>query len=696
MKASEVLERYAAGERNFQRLNLRGQSFKNQNLSGADFSEADIRSANFAGGTLKGTSFTGAKCGLQKRWATFLTILSWLMTAISGLCSIAILSLVNLIFDTSNSENQIAAWVSLIAIVIFLIVILRQGTRAFAVAGALVVAGSVVGIFLFSMVLGIQGAAIGVVALSIAGAVAGVVILSVAVAAALAVGGLKALEVAGVGIVFTVYVVGGIFTVVGVETAEGAFVGAFAGALAFAEVGLGGFLAWRAMIGDYRDAEIRSFAIAFAALRGTSFRGADLTEANFTSARLKSTDFRQANLTRVRWYGAKMLNRVRAGNSYLQSDQIRQWLIGKGIDKNFDRQDLRSINLQGADLTDASFIGADLSEANLQGANLSRAKLVQTQLDETDLTGAILTGACIEDWNITSHTKLDNVKCEYIFMRLPTKDNPEPRRKPDNRSEVFKDNDFADFIKPFFDTLDLYHNQEVDPRAIAISWKKLAEDNPDANLRFASMEVKGEDNLLLRLKTAPNADLSKLSAEYFETYNQIKALAEQDVQKLIAEKDDRIQALENMVNTALKRPGFYAENYTHQGDNQMNGEKRDIKTDTYYEQSGKIGIGHVSGGKFNNTKISGEINETQQQNLADAAAEIQNLLEQLSQTYPTNTSKEKNLVVAEVVDQIENNSTLKAKVINALQAGGKEALKEAIDHPLVNILMATIEGWQNS
>lgn len=124
-------------------------------------------------------------------------------------------------------------------------------------------------------------------------------------------------------------------------------------------------------------------------------------------------------------------------------------------------------------------------------------------------------------------------------------------------------------------------------------------------------------------------------------------------------------------------------------------EHRTIKTDAYYEQSGNIGIGHMSGGEIKgNAKVAGVINEAEQQNLADAAAEIQALLEQLSETYPTTTSREKNIVVGEVVDQIENNPTLKSKVINALKAGGKEAFKEAIDHPLVNILMATIEGWQ--
>jgi hypothetical protein len=86
----------------------------------------------------------------------------------------------------------------------------------------------------------------------------------------------------------------------------------------------------------------------------------------------------------------------------------------------------------------------------------------------------------------------------------------------------------------------------------------------------------------------------------------------------------------------------------------------------------------------------------QRQNLVEAAAEIQQLLEQLSQTYPTSTNAEKMKVVAEAADRIERNPTLKARVINALKAGGTEAVKEAINHPLVNILVATIEGWQDT
>jgi hypothetical protein len=151
-------------------------------------------------------------------------------------------------------------------------------------------------------------------------------------------------------------------------------------------------------------------------------------------------------------------------------------------------------------------------------------------------------------------------------MRQPTRDNPDPYRKPDNRKEVFKDGEFGDFIQPIFDTLDLYHSQGVDPRAIAISFKQLAENHPDAELRIVGMEVKGENKLLLRVKTAPDVNNSELSAEYFENFNHIQSLPERDIKLLLAEKDSRIQSLENFINTALHTPKFYAQNYSNEGD----------------------------------------------------------------------------------------------------------------------------------
>ena len=113
-------------------------------------------------------------------------------------------------------------------------------------------------------------------------------------------------------------------------------------------------------------------------------------------------------------------------------------------------------------------------------------------------------------------------------------------------------------------------------------------------------------------------------------------------------------------------------------------------------QKSNFGIGHMSGGEIKDeAKVAGVINEAENQNLTSAAQEIQQLLEQLSKTNPT-TTKEKMTVVGEVADRIESNPPLKAKVINALKSGGTEAFKEAVNHPLINILVATIEGWQEA
>lgn len=119
----------------------------------------------------------------------------------------------------------------------------------------------------------------------------------------------------------------------------------------------------------------------------------------------------------------------------------------------------------------------------------------------------------------------------------------------------------------------------------------------------------------------------------------------------------------------------------------------EIKGNIYNTKN--AGIVHNEGNIQDNAKVAAIINEAEKQNLVDATREIQKLLEQLSKTYPTTTSKEKNIVVGEAVARLDNNPQLKTRLINALQAVGIEAFKEAVNHPLVNILVATIEGWQD-
>ncbi|BAY27505.1 hypothetical protein NIES2100_73300 [Calothrix sp. NIES-2100] len=678
----------------FSGQNLRGRSFKGQNLEGANFSGADIRGADFTRANLRGANFSHVTAGLQRRWAIFLVCLSWMLSGISGLFSAFAGVLIS--SNSSSVENQVDSWVALIVLILIFIVILRQGFNS-AIAGAIAFAFAVAFAAAFVGAFTGAGAIAGAIAIAIAFVIAGAITFAIAFAVAFA---------GAIAIAFAVAIPFAI-----------PFAGAFAFAFAIAGALVSAYIAWRAMKGDEKYALIRNIAVAFAALEGTKFGNANLTDANFTAAILKSTDFRKANLIRTYFHKTKKLDRVRPGTTYLQNAKVVSVLVtGQGQDLNFDREDLQGVNFQGVNLVDASFIGADLSYANLQGANLvdasfigadlsqanlqdadlSRAKLKQTQLDATDFTGATLTGAYIQDWGITTDTKFDGVRCEYVYMRLPTKENPDPLRKPDNNKEVFADGEFGDFIKPIFDTLDLYHSQGVDPRAIAVAFKELAENNPSAELEIIAIERRGDDKILLRAKTAATANKSELSKEYFVNYNHLKAIAEKDFQALIAAKEYHINRLETMITTTLERPNFYVETYTNQGDTIMpEGSK---KQSNFNLQGAQFAGDIVNAETVTAHQIGGNITNyttEQKQNLTLAATEIQQLLQQLEKTNPTATTSEKMTVVAKVVDEIEKNPTLKAWVIEALLSGQREALKEAIEHPLANILMASINEWQN-
>ena len=216
---------------------------------------------------------------------------------------------------------------------------------------------------------------------------------------------------------------------------------------------LGSYIGGQAIAKDKKIAAIRNLATAFAAKGGTSFRGANLTDANFTEATLKSADFRTANLTRTCWFHTQKIDHACVEDTYLESPQVQQLVItGMGQAQNFNYLNLQGINLQNANLSDTSFIGTNLSEANLRHTNLSRAKLIQTDLGKADLFGSCLTGAYIQDVKISNATKLSGVECQYIFTRLPTKENPDPARVPEDYRQIFQPGEFASFMQNFIET----------------------------------------------------------------------------------------------------------------------------------------------------------------------------------------------------------------------------------------------------
>ncbi len=79
----------------------------------------------------------------------------------------------------------------------------------------------------------------------------------------------------------------------------------------------------------------------------------------------------------------------------------------------------------------------------------------------------------------------------------------------------------------------------------------------------------------------------------------------------------------------------------------------------------------------------------QKQTLAEAAAEIEELLKQLEATNPTATEAEQKAFVTAAIEQ-----TRREGFLNALQAGWKEAIQEFLDNSYLNVGIATLEEWK--
>ena len=192
-------------------------------------------------------------------------------------------------------------------------------------------------------------------------------------------------------------------------------------------------------------------------------------------------------------------------------------------------------------------------------------------------------------------------------MRLPPEKRPDwlqltaaekldenPRRKPEDWERNFAEGEFADFIAPMVETLDLYHNKTVDPRLVAIAYHHLKENNPDAELELVSVEKKGKnkDKLLLRSETNSSADHGVLNANYFDNLEYLQSLSPEAKQALLAERGAIIQMMVGLIGT---EKNHQVSIHNQQGDKNMSGDKITKTNGGNYNES--IGRNYIEGHK---------------------------------------------------------------------------------------------------
>ena len=87
------------------------------------------------------------------------------------------------------------------------------------------------------------------------------------------------------------------------------------------------------------------------------------------------------------------------------------------------------------------------------------------------------------------------------------------------------------------------------------------------------------------------------------------------------------------------------------------------------------------------------IHESQQQDLIEAVKYIQESIKQLDENYPSDTTADKIKIATEVITQIDNNPTIKERILRAIKAGGVAALEESMNHPAASLIIEGLNGW---
>ena len=114
------------------------------------------------------------------------------------------------------------------------------------------------------------------------------------------------------------------------------------------------------------------------------------------------------------------------------------------------------------------------------------------------------------------------------------------------------------------------------------------------------------------------------------------------------------------------------------------GQENPTMSNTYQKHSGSgdnVGRDKVTHNTYNNQ----EIQQTSQ--------EINVLLSTISQNYEPNTPAGQMMIGAKAIEIVDQDPTLKKRVIGALKSAGEEALEKMIEHPVAKVFIAGAKGF---
>jgi len=416
------------------------------------------------------------------------------------------------------------------------------------------------------------------------------------------------------------------------------------------------------------EADLIGANLCEAYLGGADLIGTNLIGANLTEAYLSGADLSKANLSGADLVGAKLIGAKLSGT-------------------NLSGAKLCGANLSGAYLKGANLKGANLKDANLTGANLTGANLQRTKALDAIFSKATLTGACLEDWHTNSTTNLEDVICDYVYLRVEQQERTPAQGK-------FAPGEFTKLFQKALETIDLIFQNGIDWRAFLIAFQKLQIEISTLGLSLQSLENRTNGTFIIRINVNPEVNKREVESYLRQEYESaLKAIDKEYRYQLQASYEQiafyrqQCADLNEIVRVmALKPINIEIKALT---------EDKTVLDTSITDQLGSNLVRLANPAQVSKSQLSIQHDYTskQTQNLRETAARIQKLLQQLEQNYPTSTPLEKQMVVLEVVKKIESNPALKLWVVRIVNEFNTQDLKKLVNHPLVNVLMAALEGY---
>lgn len=418
------------------------------------------------------------------------------------------------------------------------------------------------------------------------------------------------------------------------------------------------------------SANLTKANLSYTNLSKTCLRFANFTSTNLIQANLYKTDLRDTNFANCNLTGSN-LSETNLNGAYLRNAILHQANLSKAI--------LNNANLLGADISFATLISAQLNLAIMKKANLQNSDLTGVQARGSDLLGACLTGACI-DWDINERTNLESIECDYVYLKKIC-GLGFTNRSPNNGT--FLPGELTQRFKRIFETIEIvFSNEEI--QEFDQSFQKRQQQYPDEILEVEVVEPKNDTEFVARLKSLPKDNQENCEVFYEQQFLLAKASYELQAQNIAIEREIYKQHTADMMQLAKLALEPKPINLNVEANAMSNSEKF---TNNFQGANIANFANQVSD---NALQQSNQYNYGQEKSLADAAKEIQLILDQISQNYPTNT------VASELIKRIDNNPPLAQRILSAFNAGSVSALEQFLNHPAASFVINALEDWQKT